>query len=282
MTVSDYMTGFLAEYDHAYTNATVLKWINAVEAKLDYVKTYLTQYYVRTLDAFQYTLPTGVTIEDVRTVYVNGKKYKKKDVRAYNEYYSFWYEDSKLCIYPACATTDTSYVSEAGEITFATDSITTTGDDFAFSVGDTILISGATTTANNRYATIIEADTDVLTFAASMFTAGLDAAAVTISRPKIKAIYEYKPTTKLIANITTDTLNVDDRWLEIYDYFIMSKIAYLAKDYADAANHTAYFAAKVKEYEDWQEEHRAQLPESNIVAEEEGCENYNSDFDLDI
>jgi len=283
MTVSDYMTGFLAEYDHPHTNATILKWINYAESKLDYFKTYIVQYYAQTFNEFQYSLPSGVSFDDIRSVRVNGYKYKKKDNSAYKEYRSFWYEDSKLCIYPACATTDTSYVSEAGEITFATNTITTTGDDFTFNVGDTVLISGATVSANNRYATVIGSADTVLTFAASTFTAGADAAAVTISTPKIKMTYEYRPVTKLIANIATDTLNLPDRFFEIYDYFLMSKIAYLAKDYADAANHMTYYAAKMKEYEDWYEEHRPQLAEDDIV----GVENWDSgnssiDFDTEV
>jgi len=279
MTVNDYLTGFLAENDHPHSNATLLKWINLVESNLDNIKTYLVKYYARSLNAFQYTLPTGVSFDDVKSVYVNGIKYRKKDVRAHKEYRSYWYEDSKLCIYPACAETDLSYVSEANEITFATDSITTIGDDFTFSVGDTVLVSGATTAANNKYAAIIGVAAKVLTFAASTFTAGADAAIVTIARPKVKVTYEYKPTTKLIANILTDTLNLGDRWLQLYDFFLMAKIAYLAKEYQEYANHMASFNAEVTRYEDWNEAHRAMSPESDMVASEEDY--YNSDVDFD-
>ena len=282
MFVKDYMDGFLVEYDHVHTNATVLKWINLLESGIDIVETYTVKYYVRALNTFQYDLPSGVDIEDIKAVYANGIKYKKKDSRAYKENRSYWYEDGKLCIYPACTEADLSYVSGAGEITFATDSITTTGDDFAFSVGDTILVSGATTVANNIHATIIGVAAKVSTFAASTFTAGADVAAVTIARPKIKVVYENKPTAKLLANIATDTLNLPDKWLEAYDYFLMSKIAYLAKDYKDQQNHAAMFDQKVKEYEDWLENHRPQSPESDIVASEEAYYGSDSlDFDTE-
>jgi len=283
MFVKDYMDGFLVEYDHVHTNATVLKWINLLESNLDIVKTYTVKYYVRTLNVFQYALPSGVDIEDIKAVYVNGTKYKKKDSRAYKENRSYWYEDSKLCIYPACSEADLSYVSGAGEITFSTNSITTTGDDFTFSVGDTILIIGATTAANNIHATIIGVAAKVLTFAASTFTAGADANITTIARPKIKVVYEDKPTAKLLANIATDTLNLPDKWIEAYDYFLMSKIAYLAKDYAEAQNNMMMSNAKVAEYELWYENHRPSRPESDIVSSEEDYENSGStDFDTEV
>jgi len=270
MTVQDYMTTFLSEHDHPYSNAVVLKWINILEGNLDNVKTYLAQYYAQTVNTFQYTLPDDVSIMDVKSVYVNGKKYKKKDLREYHCDRSYWYENGKLCIFPACHETDASYVSDAGDITFAADSITTTGDDFAFSTGDTIMVSGAAEDDNNTYAVITSTDDGVLYFTDDTFTAGADAAVVTISRPKIKVVYEYKPTTKLIADVATDTLNLADRWVEIYDYFIMQKIAYLKKNYEEQQNHAAMFDLKVKEYENWWEAHRPMSPDSDLESNPEG------------
>jgi hypothetical protein len=216
----------------------------------------------------------------VYKLYVNGIPYKKKDTRAYKESRSYWYEGGKLCIYPACSETDTSYVSGANEITFSSATITTTGDDFVgFSIGDVISVSGCLlNTANNKTVTIIGVAAKVLTFASGTFTAQAEAAAITISRPRIKLTYLSKPTTKLIANIATDTLTIPDRFSEIYDYFILSKIAYNAKDYAEAQNHSTYFNAKIRDFEEWYEAHRPQKPESDIVA---SYDDYSDSTDFD-
>jgi hypothetical protein len=283
MFVKDYIEGFLLEYDHPYENATVLKWINLCESNVfgDTIKRYLVKYYARTLNAFQFALPAGVDFTSVKKVYVNGVRYKKKDVRAYKESRSFWYEDGKLCIYPVCSISDTSYVSGAGEITFATNSIMTTGDEFTFSIGDVILVSGATTAANNKYATVIGKGTKTLSFASGTFTAGADAAAVTIAAPKIKVVYEDVPGTKLLANIATDELLIPDRFIQIYDYFLMGKIAYLAKKFAEAANHNVMYNNAVKEYQDWWEAHRPTSPEDEMIADEDIESNSSTNFDTE-
>jgi hypothetical protein len=170
--------------------------------------------------------------------------------------------------------------AETGVITLATNCIYTAGSDFTgFVVGNTIEVSGATTTANNRYAVITAVADDVLTFVSGIFTASVDAAAVTITVPKIKMTYESLPTAKLIANIATDTLNLSDKWLQVYDFFCMAKIAYLDKDYQEYANHMASFNAEVARYEDWWENHRPMSPEDDMVASEE--EYYNSSVDFD-
>lgn len=272
MTVSEYLTSFSLEHEHAYENATLLKWLNTVESNVygDTIKEYLNVYYPRVLNTYQFSLPSGIDFEDITKVFINGRKYKKKDTRAYKEDRAYWYEGGKLCIYPVCSQTDSSYVSGAGELTFASSTITTTGDDFTgISVGDVILVDGCTVNASNdKYATVIGIATKVLTFAPGTFVAGLETGAVTIYVPKIKVTYQNKPTPKLIANIATDTLLIPDRFNEAYEYFFLHKIAYNAKDYNEAANHMAMFNNKVANYETWWEAHRPQSPETDIQAEE--------------
>jgi hypothetical protein len=282
VTVQDYINTFALEHDNPYPDEVILKWINLVDGKPSIKKDYRIQYYSKTLNAFQFSLPTGVDFEHVAKLYVDGNPYKKKDTRAYKESRSFWYEDSTLCIYPACYETDLSYVSGVGEITVATNTITTTGDDFTFSIGDVVNITGCTNTANNKSAVIISKAAKVLTFSSGTFTAETVAGAVTISKCKIKLTYEYKPVTKLIANIATDTLNLPDEWVEIYDFFNLSKIAYNAKDYADAQNHMAMHDAKIAEYNEWWENHRAQSPETDIVAAEDIAYSSSRDFDTEV
>ena len=284
-TVSDYMSTFLLEHDHPYDNAVILKYINLVESNVyaDNIKEYLAQCYPKVLNTFQFSLPSGVNFTEVSKLYVNGRKYKKKDTRAYNEHKSYWYENGKLCIYPACSITDTSYVSEAGEITFATDSITTTGDDFAFAAGDVVLITGCTShTANNKAVMIASVDTDTLTFASGTFTAGAESGIIMIQKASIKVTYLNIPATKLIANIATDTLLFADRFVQVYDFFNMAKIAYLAEKFGTYANHMTAYKDIVNDIITWWENNRPQQPVDNIVADDGySCSGY-SDFDRDI
>ena len=87
-----------------------------------------------------------------------------------------------------------SYVSGAGQITFAETTITTTGPDFAdFRKGDAIKISGGSIPANNITAIITGVAAKTLTFAAKTFTAGASSTATTIAReiPDMDYICEY-------------------------------------------------------------------------------------------
>lgn len=108
MTVQDYINTFMLEHDNPYEEEVILKWINLVESNIyaDNIKRYLVQNYARTLGVYQFDLPAGVEFTEVKSLRVNGVKYKKKDVRAYHENRSYWYEGGKLYIYPACSETD--------------------------------------------------------------------------------------------------------------------------------------------------------------------------------
>lgn len=196
MTVKDYMEGFVEEYEHPFEAKVILKWINLVEANLytNIIKEYGVEHYQGILDEYQFDLPNGVELSDVKKVLVNGVKYKKKDVRAYREKHSFWYESGKLCIYPACTQTDLP-------------------DD-----------------------------------------------------PKIRVVYQVRPTPKLYENIDTDTLLLPDMFMDIYDYFLMSKVSYMLKEYAESQNHTVMFNNRVNEFEEWYEENRPQKPVDEIVS----------------
>jgi hypothetical protein len=106
MKVSEYLTTFNLEHDSPYDNAVLLKHINLLEANLDVIKDYRVQAYARVKDAYQYDLPSGVSFDDVYGLRVNGIRYKKVDVREYKKLRTFWFENGKLCIYPACTETD--------------------------------------------------------------------------------------------------------------------------------------------------------------------------------
>lgn len=89
---------------------------------------------------------------------------------------------------------EAKYVSEAGAITFAASSsnstdamkyatITTTGENFGFRVGDAVEISGCTVNPENNKSLIVRAVEDkVLKFYENSFTEGKETGAVTIKR----------------------------------------------------------------------------------------------------
>jgi hypothetical protein len=91
-------------------------------------------------------------------------------------------------------TLEKTYTSGASQITFASNTITTTGADFDFRAGDAIKITGCTVqTGNNTTAVIKSIAAKVLTFEANTFAAGAETAAITLKRevPDMDYICEY-------------------------------------------------------------------------------------------
>lgn len=76
-----------------------------------------------------------------------------------------------------------TYSAGAGTLTFTSTTITTTGADWPFKVGDAVEITGCTTAAENNKTPIIRGVSGkVLTFYDNTFTAATEAAAVTVKR----------------------------------------------------------------------------------------------------
>ena len=75
-----------------------------------------------------------------------------------------------------------SYLSRANEIIFTTDAITTQGDAFPFSAGETVKIAGCSKVGNNKTKAIVAVSQDgkTLTFAADSFTATEEAGKISI------------------------------------------------------------------------------------------------------
>lgn len=75
------------------------------------------------------------------------------------------------------------YEAEAGTLTFTDSTITTTGADWPFRVGDAVTISGCTTAPENNKTPIVRGVSGkVLTFYENTFTAGTEAAAAAVER----------------------------------------------------------------------------------------------------
>lgn len=285
MKVLDYIKSFDAEYINNYSNEAKLKWINLIESNVyeDIIEDYRVKHYSRTLNGFQLDLPVGVDFEDVQhTMYINGVPYRKKDVRAHKEYRSFWYEDGKVCMFPAFAQTDTKYESEEGEITFTASTIVTTGENFSFAAGDVVNVSGCTVNEdNNKTATILKVDGNTLTFDSDTFTAGAETASITIQKATVKMIYKAKVAEKTIDNITTDELLIPAKFRDIYDYYFMYRIAYLQKEYQEAANHMALYTSRLSDFREWYDDHKPSRPDSMIQAPEVDALHASNSVDFD-
>ena len=184
----------------------------------------------------------------------------------------------------ASGTFDADTTPDTGTINLATNCIYTSGVDFdGFAVDDVALVSGCLlNTNNNKYGVITDVQDDVLTFALGTFTAQAEVAAITIQAPKIKMIYQVKPTTKLIADIATDTLLIPDRFKNIYTYYCLAQMAYFDKEYKDYQVHMTMYNNRVQEYENWYGGVKPQRPENEIVASEDIDDTYGSvDFDTE-
>ena len=76
-----------------------------------------------------------------------------------------------------------TYTSGASQIKFTDSTITTTGTDFTFRVGDAITVSGCTVAPENNKSVIVrEVSGKTLTFYNSTFTASSETAAITLKR----------------------------------------------------------------------------------------------------
>jgi len=250
LTATALIASILAKMPSTLNTQDILDFINDVEQQLytDTIKEFTSTYIPIVVNQQQYSFPTGVNLLDIESVFLYRVGLPKRDLRQ-KDRRGYYREGDKLTLSPVSAVSDTSYVSGAGAITFGTNTVTTTGADFTgAAVGDTVLISGATTAGNNKYATVITVAAKVLTFPASTFTAGLDAAAVTIYVPALEVISRYKPALKLIANIATDTLALPDAYVDLYRYYCYAQIAALRENYDVSNNWLASYRNRLNEF----------------------------------
>ena len=253
MTVSALITSILTKMPHTLTNQDILDFINDVEQQIynSTVKEFMSTYIPVTANLAQYSFPSGVTILDIEAAFLNNYELSKRDLRQKN-WRGYYKEGDKLTLSPVPSVTDTAYVSGAGNITFGTATITTVGADITgFSVGDVALISGATVAGNNKYATVITVAAKVLTFPASTFTAGADAASVTIYKPSLEVISRYKPAVKLVADIATDTLLLPDAYTDVYRYYIYAQLCYLREQFDKGNNWLVSYNARLNDFKIW-------------------------------
>ncbi|MFA5152322.1 MAG: hypothetical protein WC554_07185 [Clostridia bacterium] len=184
VSTSAFITELNARVDNSVATSTKVSWVNTIENGVyeDINRETVVQYYNKQNGVYQYTLPTGCLWEDVHGVFVDSKPYRKKSVLHNFDNYSYYYDQSKLNIYPVPTEDDVSYTSKtsevtfkaisytsnASELTFAHNTITTTGTAFtasSFQIGMTIWITGCIDTGNNKTAVITGVAASVLTFA---------------------------------------------------------------------------------------------------------------------
>jgi len=259
MTVSTLITSISAKMPHTLVNQDIVDFVNDVEAQLytDTIKEFISTYIPLIANQAQYSFPTGVTILDIASVFLYGAELPKRDLRQKN-WRGYYKEGNMLTLYPTPSVSDTAYVSGAGEITFAATTITSTGDDFTgINVGDIVLVSGADTAANNKYAVVTGVAAKVLTFPADTWSAGLDAGAVTVSVPSLEVVSRYKPTIKALANITTDTLLLPDAFVDIYRYYAYAQISYLREQFDRGNAWLNQYRTRLSDFRIWHENNRA-------------------------
>jgi hypothetical protein len=266
----------------------VVAWINEVDRNVypDAEKNFLAAYYQRTANVSNIAFPSGVEFEDIESISVNGFAYKPADLRTLTRggvVNRVYYEDNgKIELRPIPTVSDVSYVSGANEVTFGTNTITTTGDDFVgFCIGDTIKASGSLlATGNNKYATLVSVADKVMTFNPSTFTAQAEAAAITIQNPRIRMIYTLKPTDKVAdeAGLASE-LTIPKKFQDIYRKYLMAEISVVRQEFGNANNYRADYNKRCDEYaQDYKSKQGIKPVE--IVIMDGGWGNYEtSDFD---
>jgi hypothetical protein len=246
----------------------MVSFVNALELLIydTVIKECTVNYTALAANIQAYSLPSGVTWNDVLSVAIGDIEYNKLNATI-NSQKGYWYQDSKIFLYPVPDTADDSYVSGASKITFATNTITTTDDDFEeFQVGDYILISGCTVnTGNNKYALVITVADKVLTVPASTFTAGLETAAITIAVPSMKVVSRYHPTKKAVANIATDTLLLPDSFAMLYNYYIYAEISDLRREWGDSQQWRLKFNSKLTDFIQWYQVNQAHPAPAHVT-----------------
>lgn len=284
MTIQAFLNDFALKFSHTYSNTEMINWINQIDNKVytDTKESFNVAYYKKILNETSILLPTGVEFEDISSLQVNGIPYQAStsNVSRYDRGRFYFYENGRLEIRPIQDGTDITYTSDANEITFRTNTITTTGDDFVgICIGDTVTITGALlNTANNKTAIVVDVDLKVLTFPASTFTAQAEAAAITLTVPTIRLVYKAKPTEKTIADIATE-LMIPRKFQEIYEYYLMFKISLVRKEFNDANNYSVLFNNMVDAYEKDYQSKKGIKPAFDCIIDEGWSMYETSDFD---
>lgn len=206
MYVDDFITALELRIDNAYDDEVIVDFINEVELAVyeEVYKEYRLQFYNRTKNIYQLSLPSGVLWDDVYSMFVNDVEYQKRTLLDHEYLNSYYYDESKINLYPVPDENDVNYVSGtseitfkaisytsgASELTFASSTIVTTGDSFVtagFVVNNVIEITNCIDqTGNNITATITAVTASTLTFATGTFTAQAETGTVSI---KTNCIY---------------------------------------------------------------------------------------------
>lgn len=72
----------------------------------------------------------------------------------------------------------------------------------------------------------------------------------------VKVKFRRIPATKLLANIANDYLNIPDRFLKLYKYYIFNQILLLKKEYVEANNWITLYNAELEDFTKWYLEHK--------------------------
>ena len=115
-------------------------------------------------------------------------------------------------------------ISAANTLTFTDSEITTTGDDWTFHVGDAVSIEGCTTHPENNQSIIVRGVAGkTLTFYSNSFTAGTEAAEVTIRRDIPDLDFICESNYRLWG--TKDNVIYGSKYLDPFNFQVMDGLA---------------------------------------------------------
>lgn len=288
MIVSAFIADLHAKFPHSHTNAEQVAWINEVDRDVlpDAEKTFVTARYNRVANVSNISYPSGVEYEDIESLSIDGFKYWAVDARTIHSHQRHYYEeDGKIEIRPIPTQSDPEFISGANEITFGTNTITTSGTTSfsGFNIGDILKASGSLLKpANNKYAVITAVAEKVLTFNPGAFSAQAEAAAITLQVPKIKMVYTAK-TTDLVndeAGLASE-LKIPNRFQPIYRWYLMAQISTVRKEFGDYENYKKLYNSAVADYIYWYLS-RMGISDETAVIMDGGWGNHDTtDFDTD-
>jgi hypothetical protein len=73
---------------------------------------------------------------------------------------------------------------------------------------------------------------------------------------KVRVVFRRTPSMKLVANISTDYLNIPNRYLKLYKYYAFAQILLLKKEYVEANNWISLYNAEIEDFRVWYLEHK--------------------------
>lgn len=235
---------------NSYSTTDKVEWIGDLDTSVstEVMKKYYFAELTTTPGETIYPLPDGVEYEDIEAVYFDGKEVDKLDFRSYiSASDKINVVDDKPIAIKIVYLVDfdryrnTIYTSGSNEITFTANKIVTTRNDFSnLAIGDTLTISGASNTLNNKQVIITGVFSNEIWVADNTFVAAVDPNVITI------------------AKLLNEELLVTSPYDRMYREYIEAKIDWYNKDYESYNNSIKVFDATWKDFTNYYKQRNPQ------------------------